>query len=311
MNPLYRALGISKQSFHQKLNRLYMLRSEQEQLFILIHQLREDHPTMGMRDMYFKLAPECMGRDAFERFCVENDLKSKQKKNFRRTTDSSGVLRFDNLIDELSIVRINQVWQSDITYFEVNGIFYYLTFIIDAYSRRIVGYKASKRLFTEHTTIPALTMATQLRRKQRLSIVGLILHSDGGGQYFDKGFIELTSKEGIINSMCEYAWENGKAERINGVIKNNYLKHRVIKSYEDLVSELDRSVYLYNSKKPHIELQRLTPMKFENNYICKGQQSNGDKSAMEIETQQQRAFSALRAEDNNPSGSNIAQKIVN
>ncbi len=56
--------------------------------------------------------------------------------------------------------------------------------------------------------------------------------------------------------MCEYAWENGKAERINGVIKNNYLKHRNINTYEELVKEVDRSVYLYNSDKPHIELKR-------------------------------------------------------
>lgn len=63
--------------------------------------------------------------------------------------------------------------------------------------------------------------------------------------------------------MCEFAWENGKAERINGVIKNNYLKHRKINNYSDLTKEVDRSVRLYNEDKPHIELQRRSPITFE------------------------------------------------
>ena len=82
----------------------------------------------------------------------------------------------------------------------------------------------------------------------------LIFHSDGGGQYFDKEFLKLTSLHQFKNSMCEFAWENGQAERINGVIKNNYLIHRTIKSYEELVTEVDRTVYLYNHDKPHIKL---------------------------------------------------------
>ncbi len=68
-------------------------------------------------------------------------------------------------------------------------------------------------------------------------------------------------------------------ERINGVIKNNYLKHRSINTYEELVKEVDRSVYLYNSDKPHIELKRKTPVEFENDYLCNRRKTEGDKSA--------------------------------
>ena len=68
--------------------------------------------------------------------------------------------------------------------------------------------------------------------------------------------------------MCQYPWENGKAERINGVIKNNYLIHRNINSYEQLQIEVDRSVLLYNSEKPHIKLQRKSPNQFEKEYLC-------------------------------------------
>ena len=186
MNSLYRSIGISKQAFHQKLDRLQLIKSEQGQLLLLIYQIREDHPTMGIRDMYYKLKPLSMGRDAFEAFCKSEGLMSQRTKNWHRTTDSSGVVRFDNLLIDLDIVWINQVWQSDITYFEVNQRFYYITFIIDAFSRRIIGYHVSQRLTTEQTTLPVLTIAIKQRLKEKQSIEGLIFHSDGGGQYYDK-----------------------------------------------------------------------------------------------------------------------------
>lgn len=272
MNALFRSLSISKQSFHQKLDRFYLELSEQKQLLVLIYQIRKDHPTMGCRDMYYKLNPECMGRDAFELFCKQEGLMAPKIRNWQRTTDSTGVVRFENLLKDLTINRINQVWQSDITYFDLKGKFYYITFIIDAWSRRIVGHHTSERLFTENTTLPALKMALRLRKGQ--NIKGLIFHSDGGGQYYDKEFLQLTNENDIVNSMCEYAWENGKAERINGVIKNNYLKHKVIENFKELCKEVDRSVELYNREKPHIKLNRNTPINFENKYIWADKKSD-------------------------------------
>ena len=310
MNKLYNTLGISKQSFHQMMDRKLRVHSEKKQLLMLIYQIREDHPTMGIRDMYYKLRPETMGRDVFEDFCREEGLTVKRIKNWRRTTDSTGVIRFDNLLTELNLTAINQAWQSDITYFEINGRFYYITFVEDSFSRRILGYSVSRRLSTEQTTLPALKMAVFLRIKEGMSIVGVIFHSDGGGQYYAKKFLRLTRKEGITNSMCAYPWENGKVERLNGVIKNNYLIHRQINSFEELVKEVDRTVLLYNKEKPHIELKRKTPNQFEKDYLCYGQQSDGDKSTTELITQNPGDFSALRAEDNNPSGLNITQELT-
>jgi len=281
MNELYRSIGISKQSFHQKEDRWLKLKSEQEQLLLVIYQIRDDHPTMGARDMYHKLHPQCMGRDAFELFCKAQKLTVERVKNFRNTTDSSGVIRFDNLLTDLVIVRLNQVWQSDITYFEIAGLFYYITFIIDSFSRRIVGHQTSKRLTTEQTTLPAIQMAIKLRSSQGMNTNGLIFHSDGGGQYYAKKFLKLTQKHEFKNSMCSYAWENGKAERINGVIKNNYLTHRMITDFNQLQKEVDRSVQLYNSDKPHINLQRKTPIEFEKKYIRNGQKTSSSNMALE------------------------------
>jgi putative transposase len=268
---LYRALKISKQAVHKGIQRLQQTKDEQMQVLKLIYEIRSDHPTMGMRDMYYKMRPKSMGRDAFERFCNEWSLQSRKAKNHRRTTDSSGVVRFENLINAIECKEVNHVWQSDITYFEVRGIFYYITFIQDAFSRRIIGHHTSKRLFTEDTTLPALKKAIKVR--QKLDLAGLIFHSDGGGQYYDKAFLELTQKNHIQNSMCEYAWENGKAERLNGVIKNNYLQHRSINNFEELVKEVDRSVHLYNEEKPHIALQRKSPTTFEKELIDLGKQT--------------------------------------
>lgn len=260
MNSLFRAIGLSKQAFHQWKNRWQFQAGVEEQLLHLIRQIRYDHPGMGVRDIYFKLVPLPFGRDKFEDLCRDRGLLVEKSRNPCRTTDSSGVVRFPNLLKGLRIERPNQVWQSDITYFEVEGKFCYLTFIQDAYTKLILGWVASKSLTTEATTIPALQMAIEWNKNTNLA--GLILHSDGGGEYYDAGFIQMTSKAKFDNSMCEEAWENGMAERLNGVIKTNYLRHRQITSFSQLCKELDRTVYLYNFEKPHKTLHRMSPAEF-------------------------------------------------
>lgn len=246
-------------------------REEEMQLLKVIYEIRQDHPTMGMRDMYYKIMPSTLGRDAFETFCKSYDLWSIKPKNYSRTTDSSGVIRFADLLKDVHLTGINQSWQSDITYFELNNRFYYITFIIDSYSRRIVGHYTSKSLHTRETTLAALQVAVRTRKEQ--NVKGLIFHSDGGGQYYAKEFLTETRRLGFKNSMCEFAWENGKAERINGVIKNNYLKHRNITNKEELIREVDRAVELYNSEKPHIALKRKSPNTFENDLVSLQQQT--------------------------------------
>ena len=303
LNQLYRSIGVSKQSVHQCFDRYYKLKSIEQQLLVLVYQIRTDHPTMCCRDMYFKINPEGIGRDAFELFCKQEGLMSNKPKNYRKTTDSSGVIRFPNYLENLTITYPNQVWQSDITYYEVARRFYYITFITDAFTRRILGYHTSKRLITEHTTLPSLKMAIKTRKE--IDLTGLIFHSDGGGQYYDKAFLLLTKRHHIINSMCEHPWENGKAERLNGIIKNNYLVHRKIDTYEELVKEVDRSVYLYNQEKPHIKLQRKTPIQFEKEYICIGQKNESEKSATECNSASEGLFSLSGCGQKNFS-SNIA-----
>ena len=245
-------------------------------LIKIIIQVRQDHPRMCCRHMYYKINPLYIGRDRFEALCKKHGFEVGITRSFTRTTDSRGVVRFPNLIDQLKVQRINQVWSSDITYFDIQGVFYYITFILDHYSRRILGFTVSSRLQTEHTTLPALIMAIKTRGKIP---TGIIFHSDGGGQYYDQHFLTLTSRYQFNNSMCEMAYENGKSERLNGIIKNNYLRSWDISNLAELTQGVDRAVRLYNTEKPHSGLGRMTPCEFEQKrcYLESAKQIEGER----------------------------------
>jgi transposase InsO family protein len=250
---------MSKQSFHQRLDRQLMVLEEGEQLLVLVKQIRNDHPRMSSRQMYRLIQPVHLGRDRFEAFCFENGFKVEVKRSFHRTTNSLGVTRFRNLLVGIELTGINQAWVSDITYYRIGEKFYYLTFILDLFSRVIVGHSVSSDLFTCSTTIPALQCALKCRKIQP----GLIFHSDGGGQYYCKEWLQLTSLRQIRNSMCEDVFENSHAERINGIIKNDYLVGYGPQSYDQLISMTAKAVLKYNSEKPHQAIGNICPLKFE------------------------------------------------
>ncbi len=260
MTELYNHLGISKQSFHQMVKRRKFSEEEKEQILLLVTQVRKDHPRMSARDIYNKIMPATIGRDRFEQICYNNGLRVKKRKNFRKTTDSTGVTRFPNHLKELEVTRVNQVFVSDITYFEMRGRFYYLTFIMDLYNREIVGYSASDNMRTESTTLPALRMAVTRRGSDNLK--GTIIHSDGGGQYYSDEFKSYTKGLEMVNSMAEEVFENPHAERLNGIIKNNYLYPYGPTNMKELKRMLAKAVRMYNTEKPHTALGKSTP----NNY---------------------------------------------
>jgi transposase InsO family protein len=241
------------------MDRKFLLEEQQVLLLPIVLELREEHPGVAARELYNILKPESMGRDRFEAYCFKHGLKLERKKNFTRTTDSGGVIRFPNLVIGRELTDTNQVWVSDITYYQIADKVYYLTFIMDLYSRVIVGYNVSHRLKTEQTTLPALKLALRVRKPRP----GLIFHSDGGGQYYCKEFLELTAKWKIKNSMCDIVFENSHAERINGTIKNQYIKGYNPQSYETLIKMTHRAVFNYNGVRPHQSLGGKTPLQFE------------------------------------------------
>ena len=258
MNQVYRSVGTTKQNVHKRLERLHLQSEEAAQLVRVMQQVREDHPGMGGVNLYVLMQPQTMGRDRFLKLYNENNFRIKPLRNFRKTTDSSGVIRFPNLVADWELTGVNQVWVSDITYYEMSGRFYYLTFIMDLFSRKIKGYQASTTLRTVDTTIPALKMALKHLNEGDKPI----LHSDGGGQYYCKEFLTLTAGR-TLNSMCESVYENPHAERVNGTIKNSYLRGYAPGNYRQLEIMLKKAVTKYNAEKPHDALAKLTPDYFE------------------------------------------------
>ncbi|AVQ10650.1 Integrase core domain protein [Leptospira santarosai] len=215
--------------------------------------------------MYRMIRPKTIGRDRFEAFCFDSGLAVVVPKNYRRTTNSLGVTRFPNLVIGLKISRLHQVWVSDITYFELIGQWCYLTFIIEIYARIIIGFTESKGLCAEQTSIPAFKMAIRFRKSLNHKITGVIFHSDGGGQYHSKKFLKLTGVHSFKNSTAYDVYENPFAERVNCIIKNEYLIPYGANSFERLKKLLPKAVSLYNYERPHFD----TPSSFESKFSKK------------------------------------------
>lgn len=241
---------------------------EYGQLEVILSQVRKDHPGMSLRDLYRVIMPERMGRDKFEAHFSKLGYAVGIRRSFRRTTDSTGVVRFDNLIEGKKLDAINQIWVSDITYYRIGDLFYYLTFVMDLFSRRIVGHNVSKTLRTIDTTIPSIRKGLQTRSAKILE--GLIIHSDGGGQYYSDDFKDLTGAAKMVNSMGKTAYENPHAERVNGIIKNNYVKHYNPTNYEQLKRMTQKAVDMYNNQKPHKAIAGFSPIHFESLLTKKG-----------------------------------------
>jgi len=240
---------------------------ERSQQFIeKAEALREDHPEMGCRKMALILKQPGSGRDKTEALLLVAGFRVIYPPNYTKTTHSVRLHRFGNLIEGLEIKGINKVVQTDITYLWVKDRFYYLVFIIDVYSRVIIGYHASCGLKAK-ANIKALRVMIALRGKQNMK--GLIHHSDRGSQYNCTEYLGVLKEHGIKVSMCNEAWENAYSERINRTIKDEYLRHRDIDCLETLRKEMDRAVKLYNQKRPHWSLPgQMAPATFED-YVNK------------------------------------------
>lgn len=260
MDDLYSFCCISKQGHYNNVlnERIW---KEKEQLIVgLILQVRDIHPSMGLRNIYETHAPKEVGRDAFIEIGIKYGFRLVTFKNQARTTFSSPYSRYKNLLVDKVLTDKNQLWTSDITYFAIGEKFYYIVLIMDVYTRFIVGYSVADNMRAENNC-DALKMAFKIRKNSNWE--QLIHHSDRGGQYISDMYIKLLTDRKIKISMCNEVLENAHIERVNGTIKNEYLRLWKISNEEELKSQLKRTIDTYNYKRPHSKIGKLTPNQFE------------------------------------------------
>ncbi len=255
MNSLYKVLNISKQAVYQYDKRQQLYDSKIQVLLLEAEELRKEHPGCGVEKMYTTLNPNFIGRDRFITLFMELGFRLNKKQNYKRTT-YSGSNYYPNLIKGMFINKPSVVWQSDITYIYVNGKFYYAVFIIDVFTKIIVGYQVSDHMRAT-ANVKALSMALKGYKAP------LIHHSDKGSQYTSKEYIRLLETNKSQISMAASAQDNAYAERINRTIKEEYLDYWKPKDYNQLKSCLKKAVTHYNTKRPHNNIGKLAPIEFK------------------------------------------------
>lgn len=251
MNQLYGAIGISKQAIAQYDRRQRIFDQKVSELILQADELRDEHPGCGVEKMYYTLAPSFIGRDRFIELFMDLGYRLKQNKNYRRTTFATA-FAYPNLIEGLTINGASQVWQSDITYIPLGDRFCYAVFIIDVYTREIVGYAVNQHMRAE-ANLEALRMALKKHPPPDIH------HSDRGSQYIAKAYVQELDKHNTQISMGMIAQENAYAERINGTIKNEYLSHWKLTSFNEVKNAVKKAVKHYNQKRIHQALKRKTP----------------------------------------------------
>lgn len=259
LNQLYNTIGISKQAVHQYEKRQAVFDQKVFDLVAEAEDLRKIHPGCGVEKMYATLRPDFIGRDRFVELFMDLGFRVKRKKNYRKTTIASKIY-YPNLIKGMEVDKPSMIWQSDITYIDVNGKFYYAVFIIDVYTKKIVGYHVSDSMRAE-ANVKALQMALKSNKAP------LIHHSDRGSQYVYKGYIELLKQNETQISMALSAQENAYAERINRTIKEEFLDYWKPENLNQLKSYVNKAVNYYNNKRPHNNLNKMTPIEFENKWF--------------------------------------------
>ncbi len=260
--------GITRQAYYQNNLEGISIGIEQELVLKQVHQIRKNHRRIGTRKLYEIMQVYMvehgikMGRDALFSLLAANHLLVKRRKRRIQTTNSNHWLRrYPNLIRELVPTGSNQLWVSDITYWKIDtGEHLYISFITDAWSHKIVGYQVADTMDALES-IEALKMAIKSLGNNKE--IKLIHHSDRGVQYCSSNYVKLLKDNQIEISMTENGdpLENAIAERLNGIIKQEYLDNYQVKTLKEAKKLLKLVVELYNSERPHMSIGNQTPTK--------------------------------------------------
>ena len=255
MNALYKELNISKQAVHQYAQRQRIFDTQVSQLVLEADELRSAHPSCGVEKMYDTLQPDFMGRDRFIALFMQLGYRLKPKKNYKCTTIASK-LYYTNLIKGMKVNQPSTVWQSDITYVLGGDRYYYAVFIIEVYTKKVVGYQVSDHM-RGTANLAALKMALQDHQAP------VVHHSDRGSQYTYKKYVDMLKTNHCQLSMCLSAQDNAYAERINRTIKEEYLDHWKPKNLPQLKRCTTKAIKHYNTQRPHNHIYKMSPVAFE------------------------------------------------
>ena len=254
--------GIDRQVYYRKIKRRFIKQKKARLVVDMVIEIRQQMPRIGAKKLYYLLNQNLrilkIGRDKFIDILRANHLLIAPKRSYHITTNSHHRFRkYTNQILDLEINKPEQVWVSDITYIGKREKPCYLSLITDAYSKKIVGYNVSDNLNTESSLI-ALKLAIKQRKNRDLV---LIHHSDRGLQYCANEYQKLLGKNRIKPSMTQNAdpYENAVAERINGILKQEFNIDKYNKDLPIMKQIIEETVEIYNQKRPHLSNYMLTP----------------------------------------------------
>ena len=259
-----RLFGITRQAYYKNIKHQKKAIAEDHITLQLISAIRKDHPRMGGRKIYFMIKEDInilnikLGRDAlFDLLASEHLLVQRRKRKHITTNSNHWYRKYPNLIKNLVPDGPDQIWVSDITYIRTKQEFLYLFLITDAYSKKILGYRLAKNLDSIH----AVNSLQDAIKNTCKPISGLIHHSDRGIQYCSKEYTDLLNKHAVSISMTENGdpLENPIAERINGILKDEYLNDKINKHNNLDIKELSKAIEKYNTLRPHLSCEMLTP----------------------------------------------------
>ena len=253
----------SRQSYYKALKAQRSKYQHDNELFSLVQPIRQLMPRIGGKKIHFMIKDKLkdralkIGRDKFFRWLREQDLLIRRKKSYVITTQSRH--RFwvhSNLTEEFVPGKANELWVSDITYIRTLEGFCYLALITDAFSRKIVGYDISDSLEL-NGCLRALKLATQTA----CNLGQLIHHSDRGVQYCSAQYTDLLREKEIRISMAEKGdcYENALAERVNGILKDEFNLDQTFKNKTQAIKTVHQSIYIYNMHRPHWAINLKTP----------------------------------------------------
>jgi transposase InsO family protein len=251
--------GKTRQGFYKDLKARISDAFQEAIVIKAVQEIRKSQPRVGgrkLQKMLLLMGSE-ISRDGLFDILREKNLLVRVRRNYRRTTNSSHRFRkYSNLIKGLSITSPNQVFVSDITYLDTVEGFCYLALVTDLYSRKIVGWDVCKSL-----SIEGCQRALRMALKGVEDPKELIHHSDRGFQYCNPRYIQILESLNSKVSMTEecHVYENAVAERMNGILKNEFLLGEKLQSLAHAQALTAQAVQTYNHQRLHTSIGYKTP----------------------------------------------------